>query len=132
MLYMKAHCTTLYCTVLHSTVLYCAVLCCTVICFLYFIFYIPYTVYILYECEGAALNFSCCWIPVCWSGNEKEYIQTSDVGCAGLEMRRSKYRLLMLGACLLDCGCEGAALNLFCCCLLVCWPGDEGEVYTDF
>ena len=37
-------------------------------------------------CEGAALNFSCCWIPDCWSGNEKDKIQTSDVGCllAGL------------------------------------------------
>ena len=47
-------------------------LCCTVICILYSILYIPYIVYILYECEGAALNFSCCWIPVCWSGNEGE------------------------------------------------------------
>ena len=34
---------------------------------------------------------------------------------AGLGVRESKYRLLMWSPCLLVCGCEGAALNLFCC-----------------
>ena len=71
-----------------------------------------------------------CWVLAFWSVSVRERLYTFfDAGflLAGLGVRESKYRLLMWSPCLLVCGCEGAALNLFCCWLLACWPAHERE-----
>ena len=73
--------------------------------------------------RNSILLCSTVWVLACQSVNVRGRLSAFPApGCllAGLKVKWERRQIVLLGACLLVCECEGAALSFFCCWLPAC------------